>query len=98
MKYRTNLDRILGPDILPKLFEFIEKGTIRKPHLKHMAHEMRVTETFDNHKDDDAFDGRSTFSEMLDKEMLKLINQSRYMSKHNYKDFISSFEIKFSTP
>ena len=76
MKYEAELDRILGPEILPTLFKFIKKGTISKSNLKDMAHKMGVTETFDNRKDNETFDGRSTFSEMLDKEKLKLINKS----------------------
>ena len=100
MRYRTDIDRILGPDILPKLFEFIEKGTINKSNLKNMAHNMGVTVTFDNHKDDDAFDGRTTLSEMLDKEMLKLIYyQVRFwvliFASENFKKILFYFLIMY---
>ena len=66
MKYRKDLDRILGPDILQKLFEYIKKGTITKSNLKNMADEMGVRDTFDTNEDKGSFDQRTTLYEMLD--------------------------------
>ena len=66
MKYKTDLDKILGPDIIPKFFEFIKKGTIRKSNLKNMADEMGVRDTFDTNEDKGSFDQRTTLYEMLD--------------------------------
>ena len=66
MKYRTDLDKILGPDIISKFFEFIKKGTIRKSNLKNMADEMGVRDTFDTNEDKGSFDQRTTLYEMLD--------------------------------
>ena len=67
MKYRAELDRVLGPDMLKTITTFIEKTTIKRTHLKNMADEMRVSSTFENYKDKDPFDPITTFDEMLEK-------------------------------
>ena len=66
MKYRDELDRILGPNMIKKITKLIEKS-INKTNLKNMADEMGVTCTFDNHKDKDSFDLITTLYDMLDK-------------------------------
>ena len=73
MRNREELDIILGPTILQKLFKFVQKGTISKELIKSLADEMKVTTTFKSYKDKDPFNPLDTFKAMLDEERLKII-------------------------
>ena len=71
MKYRAEYNKILGPEMLKKFTEFIEKTTIIKSHLKNMADEMGVSSTFESQKDKDPFDAITTFDLMLEKVLCR---------------------------
>ena len=73
MRRREELNKILGPTTVKKLFYYIEDGTIKKDVLNNMADEMKVAPTFNSYKDKDPFNPLDTFKAMLDEERLKII-------------------------
>ena len=73
MRYRKEIKKLLGPEVLPFLTETIEKGKIRKEMLKNLASELELMMIYDAYKNKDSFDGtvaNDMFKDILDKVSL----------------------------
>ena len=73
MRYRKEIKKLLGPEVLPFLTETIEKGKIRRETLRNLAEELELIMVYEAYINKVPFDGtvaNDMFKDILDKVSL----------------------------